>query len=462
MTGDAPLSLSQLSRREWGEVAAFTLMIGEEPLYADRILRHLPGRRLAMRARWRGELVFAKLFFQPEAEKAAPEQERQKALLAAGLPTPQPLELHQMDKGTVLIARWCDGEPAGAALRHQEDQVMPALLDSVFGLYQAGWRQRDLHLDNFLFDGQQALILDAGDIDTLPAGRRRRGAILDNLALFCAQAPLDLRDTLLNRVTGALSERGLPSASLRARVYGHSRRRIARALRKWRRASSAIASHSDAHGDWLVERALPDEEKKALARALVAPDSLPLIKKGSRISVHGDEHWVIKHYRDTSWKARLKQRWFRGRADVSWLMGWTWALLGIPTPRPVMLLRRRDAQAVIAFPRVEGVALSHLIERDPPRAHRVAPQAECWLERLHAAGFWHGDSKAQNVLVDAMEHVHWIDLDGAGFSRWRCRSRRKGLREMRRFQANWKQFAPMSPPPEPGESTSSSSSAKKV
>ena len=346
-----------------------------------------------------------------------------------------------MDEGTVLIARWCDGEPAGAALRHQEDQVMPALLDSVFGLYQAGWRQRDLHLDNFLFDGQQALILDAGDIDTLPAGRRRRGAILDNLALFCAQAPLDLRDTLLNRVTGALSERGLPSASLRARVYGHSRRRIARALRKWRRASSAIASHSDAHGDWLVERALPDEEKKALARALVAPDSLPLIKKGSRISVHGDEHWVIKHYRDTSWKARLKQRWFRGRADVSWLMGWTWALLGVPTPRPVMLLRCRDAQAVIAFPRIDGVALSYLMEHDPPRAHRIAPQAEYWLDRLHCAGFWHGDTKAQNVLVDALEHIHWIDLDGAGFSRWHERGVRKGKREMKRFHDNWKQFS---------------------
>ncbi|MCU5784377.1 hypothetical protein MA04_03677 [Alcanivorax balearicus MACL04] len=406
--------------------------------------------------------MFAKLFFLLDADKAESEQERQKALLAAGLPSPQPLGLYQLNDGTVALTRWCEGEPAGAALRHQEDQVMPALLDSVFGLYQAGWRQRDLHLDNFLFDGRQALILDAGDIDTLPEGWRRPGAILDNLALFCAQAPLDLRDTLLNRVAGALSERGLPSAGLKARVHRHSGRRIASALRKWRRASSAIASHSDEHGDWLVQRALPEEEKTALARALVAPDSLPLIKKGSRISVHGDEHWVIKHYRDTSWKARLKQRWFRGRADVSWLMGWTWALLGIPTPRPVMLLRRRDAQAVIAFPRVEGVALSHLMERDPPRAHRIAPQAECWLERLHAAGFWHGDTKAQNVLVDASEHIHWIDLDGAGFSRWQRRSRRKGQREMRRFRANWKQFAPMSPPPEPGESKSSSSSAKKA
>ncbi len=122
-------------------------------------------------------------------------------------------------------------------------------------------------------------------------------------------------------------------------------------------------------------------------------------------------------------------------------MGWTWALLGVPTPRPVMLRRCPDGQAVIAFPRLPGEPLSRLMEEQRERAVRVAPTVLLWLDRLHRTGFWHGDTKAQNVLVDDADAPAFIDLDGAGFSPWRWRAARKGARESRRFEANWSQFS---------------------
>lgn len=433
----------ELAAREWGNEGPFTLMVDGDPLHAEETLRHLPGRRLAVRARWRGETVFAKLFFAGHQQEARREAARHRELLVAGLAAPALRHDSQDDHGAVLITDWVAGESGQRALRGERGLALAKdLLDSLFSLYHAGLRQRDLHLDNFLFDGERFQVIDPGEMAPLPGGARRATAILENLALFCAQTPLDLRDALMEKVRERLHIEGLEAEGFPARVRRRSNRRLRSAMKKWRRESSAIGVWSE-HGErWLYQRGLPTQQRDALAATLRAPDSLPLIKKGSRVSVHGDDCWVIKHYRQGGAKARLRARFFRTRADISWVMGWTWALLGVPTPRPVMLRRRPDGGAVIAFPRVPGVPLSVLMETDRERARRVAPTVEHWLSRLGEAGFWHGDAKAQNILINADDQPMFIDLDGAGFSVRIDRRRRRAIRDRARFQRNWTQFQP--------------------
>ena len=70
----------------------------------------------------------------------------------------------------------------------------------------------------------------------------------------------------------------------------------------------------------------------------------------------------------------------------------------------------------------------------------MAPSVELWLKRLGETGFWHGDAKAQNILVDGQDRVHFIDLDGAGFSGVSRRRARKQARDLKRFKRNWAQF----------------------
>ena len=66
---DVPsLTWTDLAALGWDWSGPFTLELDGEPLHADAILRHLPGRRMAVRARWRGETVFAKLFFAGHGE----------------------------------------------------------------------------------------------------------------------------------------------------------------------------------------------------------------------------------------------------------------------------------------------------------------------------------------------------------------------------------------------------------
>ncbi|MEO1901600.1 MAG: phosphotransferase [Alcanivorax sp.] len=431
----------ELAGRDWSRAGPFTVEVDGDPLSAEVLLRHLPGRRLAVRARWRGDTVFAKLFFAGHQDEARREVARHRELIAAGLAVPALRHESQDAHGAILITDWVAGQSGQAALRGERGLALGEdLLDSLFSLYRAGLRQLDLHLDNFLFDGERFLVIDAGEMAPLPGGLRHEPAILDNLALFCAQTPLDLRDALVDKVIERLRREGLRDRGLAAMIRRRSNRRLRSAMKKWRRESSAIGVWAEHGEQWLYRRALPADQREALAAALRDPGSLPLIKEGSRVSVYGDDAWVIKHYREGGAKARLRARLFRTRADISWVMGWTWALLGVPTPRPVMLRRRPDGGAVIAFPRVEGAALSTLMESDRERARRVAPSVERWLARLGDTGFWHGDAKAQNILVDADDRPVFIDLDGAGFSALPARRRRQAARDQARFQRNWEQF----------------------
>lgn len=447
------LTWKGLAALGWDWSGPFTFELDGERLHADLILRHLPGRRMAVRARWRGETVFAKLFFAGHGEEARRESACQRALVDAGVPTPAIRFEASYSEGVVLISDWITGRAGQTALRDEGLVLTDQLLDCLFLLYAAGQRQLDLHLDNFLYDGSRFLVIDAGAVAPLPGGLRYQPAILDNLALFCAQAPLDLRDGLQEKVMMRLHQKRIEDRGLAAMVRRRSDRRLRSAMKKWRRESSAIGVWHENDEQWLYRRALAYEDYQALAGWLREPHQLPLIKKGSRVSVYGNQQWIVKHYREGGLKARARRALFRTRADISWVMGWTWALLGVPTPRPVMLRRCIDGSSVIAFPRVEGTqALSTLMEEQRGRARRVAPSVALWLHRLHETGFWHGDAKAQNILVDNRGGIHFIDLDGAGFSRSMWRRSLNGKRDRRRFQANWEQFSDLvNEPPRPPE-----------
>lgn len=458
-------SMADIAGYGLGGVPPFSLNVDGELLVMEQVLRHLPGKRLAVRARWQGETVFAKLFFSADQHGAAREVARQEALCKANLPTPESLGLYSVDGGVLILNRWCEGVTGSEAMRGGAEEVVVSVLSTVFDLYEAGWFQRDLHLDNFLYDGNKVWIIDAGEIVSLPSSYRCQSTIIDNLGLLCAQAPLDLRDKLFERVSQKLRESGFSSVGLKVRMKRRSDRRMKAAMKKWRRESSAIEVRSDDRGRWLWDRNLSEHDRQHLEKAVLEPEKMPTIKLGSRVAVHGDSDWVVKHYREASIKTRFKHWWFLGRADVSWVMGWTWSLLGVPTPKPVMLLRKKNGQALIVFPRWPGVQLSHLMEKDVSRAEQVAPEAVLWLERLHRAGFWHGDTKAQNVLVSDDDHACWIDLDGAGFSRCGWLRKRRACKELLRFQENWSQFSgggsSKSQPPVPGGSKDNSSSANR-
>jgi tRNA A-37 threonylcarbamoyl transferase component Bud32 len=118
-------------------------------------------------------------------------------------------------------------------------------------------------------------------------------------------------------------------------------------------------------------------------------------------------------------------------------MGWTLDYLGIPTPKPVLLLRYFDSQELIVFPLIQGKPLGSLLEQTGMAEQPGATRAKYWLDLMHQQGIWHGDTKAFNCLLDEKGEVWWIDLDAAGQSRFQTISRFFTGRDTRRWRQNF-------------------------
>lgn len=435
----SPVTLRDLQAEPLGVATPFDLRLDGETLTVHQVLRHIPGRRLAGRASWRGRPVFAKLFF-GATEAARREAACQETLAAAGVATPALVYQAESVGGSVLLNEWSQGIDGEQAVQQHGHAALNAILDAVFALHGAGLQQKDLHLGNFLFQNGRVQVIDAGQIVRLPTFRRT-AARLENLALLCAQAPLNDWREVQQTVAVYMVRHGLPVSGFGRHVQRLSQRRITRAMKKWHRASSAIGMVEDEHGQWLYDRTLSQSLHDELRSCLLAPDHLPVLKPSSRVTVYADARWIVKQYRDVGWKVRLRHCFTRTRGDISWRAGWTWDMLGVPTPRPVMLRRLKNGESAIAFPRILGEPLSDLMRDQRERATLVAPVVEQWLCGLHEVGFVHGDVKAQNILVQADDQPWFIDLDGAAMIRLPAWRRHRSRREMQRFARNWAQFA---------------------
>lgn len=405
----------------------------------DECLRLLPGKRLAARARLDGKPVFAKLYFH-SAHRDAAENERNnmRTLAQAGVRVPACEDVLHGEGVSVLLVEWLEGA-AGLEphLREGADTVIDDLLRQLATLYRAGYYQADLHPDNFLLSGEKVWVVDCDEVRRLPrSGRRRRRVQLGNLGLLCAQAPLPQSELLRDRINRFLELNDGDRRRLEKALRGARQHRIRRARRKWLRDCSAIARHAGTGRDWLVDRSINAGEIEPL---LERPESFEPVKRASRISVYRAGDRIIKHYRDTSVKARLKKMLGLGSARKSWVMGWTLSLLGVPTPRPLAWARRADGSSVVVYPRLEGMRLAEVMKQDSDYAEAIWPQVLRWLTLFGEAGVWHGDMKAQNILLP--EGQPWfIDLDAAGWSRFGFRSRRRNRRDRKRFEKNRIQF----------------------
>lgn len=429
-------SLAALTHDNW---QPFSLSLEGVPLSCQRPLRLLPGRRLACAGEMNGRAVFIKLFFGSGfRQRCDNEAAGYRQMLAAGVRVPQILATLADNGAAALVLEWLDGRSLSA----QPPADWPAALADDFcaqleQMYRAGLMQQDLHLDNFLVTANGLCVIDAGSVshqDGLSLKARN-----ENLALLCAQASLPGQAVLTQLVSKRLAGHLVAPPRFQQDVQRRLMRRIRQANKKWLRDCTAVRVESIGNAVCLVDRAVEETIASRLLALLKQPDQLPLIKQGSRISVYGDETLVLKHYRQGGVKSRFKRAFGFHPAQRSWRYGWTWALLGLPTPRPLALLLHADGSAVIAMPFCSKARYSELLEQQRDCADQLRPVLEQQLHWLAQAQLWHGDTKAQNILLQDGQPV-WIDLDAAGWSARAGRALRKHQRDWQRFAQNWQQF----------------------
>lgn len=405
------------------------------------LARVLPGRRVSGLAEFQDESHFVKVFLGPQARRYW-RREMLGAQWLANADVPSPALLRQgAMAGEGGVGYVCLFAPLAQARTVFDDdgQAMAEIVDLVATMHQAGLLQSDVHLGNFLRNGDAMYAVDTDSI--------RRAQLLRvhfaNLGMLLAQRrpTFDVEiDAMWDRYAASRGEyvQGMGSgAQLKQIVKKQRAERVRRYLRKTLRECTAFRHRKTFRLNVLCDRALwqqKDLQRLCLFPATVFDEGIP-IKLGNsatlvRVTLDG-RSYIVKRYNVKSIPHRVR-RWFKRRARNAWMNGHLLSFLGIPSARPVALIENRLGWFVgacyLVMPDCGARSLDQVLSLDPNQFDEVAPQIIAILKQLAAAGLEHGDLKASNFVLRDGE-VALIDFDSL---------RRGGNRgDIDRFLRNW-------------------------
>lgn len=421
-----------------------------------RSLRVLPGKRLTAQARLDGAPVLAKLFLADGAQRRlAREREGLAALAAAGIPTPALVTEAPLDSGGGLIAthfhggahslaeRWSSvprpaGDAAALAL------LAPALA-TLARMHAAGLTQSDLHLGNFLLDGDALLVVD-GDAVERHAAPLARDTASANLAILLAQLPPQWDAHLVALLAPYTAAGGIAPdpVALQREVMRVREWRLADLLKKSVRECSLFAVTQSPTRFTSAVR----DEATALVPLLDDPDGAiargTLLKDGNTATVAqvvlDGRTLVVKRYNLKNAAHALSRLWRPSRAWHAWRAAHRLSFLGIATPRPLALIEERAGplrrRAWLVMEHCPGANLLDLLDPDQPPHEDIAAALLDTLRSLHAARVHHGDLKATNLLWHA-GRLFLIDLDATTAHASAASFKRAWARDRARLLRNW-------------------------
>ena len=160
----------------------------------------------------------------------------------------------------------------------------------------------------------------------------------------------------------------------------------------------------------------------------------------------GEEEWVLRHYRRGGVVAKVVDDVYFGSNPGKTRSWREWRLLaelyaqGLPVPRPVAaraVMNRGGYRAdlvTVRIPRTQ--TLSHHLLQEPLAADDWIAIGAC-LGRFHAAGVYHADLNAGNILLGEEQSVYLIDFDRGALrppGRWQSTNLARLFRSLRKFK----------------------------
>ena len=419
---------------------------GGESLHCEQLLRLLPGKRGVFKARYRDQLVLAKVFLASAARQVEREHAGYERLTIAQQPTPKLIASVSFDGGTALIFEFLiDAQPL-----FREDVVPSArelkcLLDRLQSMYSAGVYHDDLHWGNFLLQGDIAFVIDAGAVLGDPPRPLTPAQASENLGLLIAQFRRCDQEIVRNAVLAhaLCGQFELTSSAVTMIAEKHWQRRKQALLQKCFRDTTAnrfvrafdrVYAYQRAYAGTGLDAFLRDPDG-AMARgtALKLGNSATVVK----LDLDG-RAVVIKRYNIKNALHWLRRCWRPSRAWASWRNAHWLELLGLLTPKPIAFLEmrwgflRRRAYYVCEF--IEGDSLADELERREPSSAEIR-ELEKYFATAASDRLIHGDMKATNFFLHN-ERLAILDLDAMreeSAARWK----RLFWRDFTRFSRNW-------------------------
>lgn len=417
---------------------------GPAQLRIDSVIRIIPGKRIVALCSWKGQVLIAKLFFRRGRwqQSMLKDLKGVTQLRQAGIATPKIVtQTTTSDKqGAVLLFEYlAQGVSLLTLIEETKTEVdrkavLEMGIEAIAQCHRSGLWQRDIHLDNFMLHNQQVYVLDGGDImgDGKPLNANTR---LQNLAVFFAQFPVardsqikDLFAHYLNVTRtfadNAADNNGVTDVNaMRERVI---QARLARVRQLEKKLFRSTTAHQQLHTQnrfAVYDRSLECESMQSLIKN---PDSLlvnaRMLKQGNSSTValvqFAGREFVLKRYNVKSLWHGLKRLLQPSRAHKSWRNAAVLDMLGIATPRAVLMLEERvlwllRRRAWLLSEYVAGDNLLDQLQQDHEQRLPAADIMVCFKHLftvLQDYQISHGDMKASNFIVK-QNKLYVLDLD---------------------------------------------------
>ncbi len=438
-------------------------------IQCQKILRSVPGRRLACLGSFQDKEVFVKIFIHKFRAQRHWQRESRgiQLLLENNIPVPALLfaGAEKDGPGRVLVQELIQnpvnileewGKNLQDAFKHIEK-----IIAVIVKMHQAGICQRDIHPDNFLLTEDVSYCIDTAMLTTSDKPLTADESV-KNVALFTAQFPSidDETEKKIWQQYCQLREKGWYEKHLSEyvnEVINSRQYRAEKLLNKLYRSSSNYIFHKTFKKRFCIKKSWYQHYSTGqliIPENFFSGENIEYLKQGGSSTVikagETNKELVIKRYNTKNYFHALKRAFRRTRASRSWSMGHLLQTYGINTPAPVAFIEYKFGPIMnVSYFICEYVPGPNLIEYfsgSKPLTNEqkmIAEKAVTMLKKLGKAGVYHRDMKATNLVVNNDE-LWLLDLDGMCWYQDSKKAAKYHQKDIKRFLRNWADGSPIS------------------
>ncbi|MDL1962975.1 MAG: hypothetical protein LWW98_01340 [Deltaproteobacteria bacterium] len=433
-------------------------------LVCTQMLRIIPGKRLVCAGEWDEKPVVVKIFLSHRNARRHCNREIKgiNALKNVGIKTSAFLLQGDLRRDSTPVLVFQRVMPAlniyevfdQTKTEEKRRELLKRIAVVIAEQHEAGLKQTDLHLGNFLLSDNDIYTIDGDTVDTRQIGTPLpKAKSMKNIGLYFAQFDPNF-DHLFSAAFQAYAAKRSWHADknlfndLLKEIKFQRKNRKEKYLHKIFRECTAFVCHKSWNSHMVCDRNFYHGEMKKL---IADPDSVidlsKLLKNGNSSTVAlvevNNKVLVIKRYNIKNFMHALKRCPRNTRAWSSWRNTHRLESLGIPTPKPIAFFEKRwgpfRSTSYYISEYIDGTDLYDLIISDKSKEISIEILSKRFgeiLKSLADACMSHGDFKATNFIV-AGSRLFIIDIEGMREHIFKWSLRRALKRDCKRFMRNW-------------------------